>query len=654
GEGMAGRIWQTGRPLVIDDYTNWRGRVSLHDPDVRVQATVGVPLLSDGAVVGVLGLARGEHGERFTDGEVEILLQFARLAALALDNARLHEAARQELEERRHVETRLRRENEYRAALHEITLGLLQRHEVADLLDVIVTRAAALLDTPHGFVNLVSDDGAWLETTAGVGMFREQLGTRMGRGQGLAGSVLATGEPMLIPDYAIWSGRLSGTERDAVHACGAAPLRTGDEMVGVIGLAFTDPSHQFGNEELSVLVQFAQLASLVLDNARLYHEARMAEEGLRRQLDFTGAITNNLGEGVLALDVAGYITLANPAAARMLGWDAADLVGRHVSEVVAAPPATGSGDPIAGVLGSGVPARVEDAAFLRRGSAPLPASFSVSPILSSGRIEGAVIAFHDITKRKAQTAALEHQARHDALTGLPNRVLLRDRVEQAIRTSGREALPLALLVMDLDGFKEVNDTLGHQMGDVLLQQVARRLQDALRASDTVARMGGDEFAILLPGDAQAGAQIAAHKLLEALDRPFLIDGCGIDVGASIGIAVYPDHGLDAQTLLRRADVAMYVAKRGERGAALYASEHDQHSPDRHALLGELRAAIDGGQLELSFQPICDIRSRRVLRAEALVRWQHSRRGLIPAEALMSLAEQTGLINALTRWLLGAA
>ncbi|GEM_PF-675389 len=1012
GEGMAGTVWETGEPLVIDDYTHWERGVSLNDLRTAVHATVGIPLLSAGAVVGVLGLSRPRHGSPFRADEVEILTQFARLAALALENARLHEAARQELEERRRAEMRLRRENEYRAALHEITLGLMQRHDVADLLDTIVTRATALLGTAHGFVNLVSADGASLETTAGTGMFREQLGTRMGHGQGLAGSVLATGEPMLVPDYTAWRGRLAGSERDVVRACGAAPLRAGAEVVGVLGLAFTDPEQEFGSEELAVLVQFAQLASIAydnarlyqssrqeiderrraeerlrreneyraalhetalgllnrldvddllnaivtraaalvealdgyifllepekrrlrtragsgiyrdrvgrgvaideglggevmrsgrplavedyyawrghlrdlglpqifaiagvplhsgehvvgvlgvsyrepgrafgpeqiavlgqfaqlaslvldnarlysaaqqelaertraeeqlrrqneyqaalhetalglinrldvaevlnaivarsaallggdhgyidlvtpdaqwleltaatglfsdeigrrfkpgegvvgsvwasgeplavagynrwegrlpggvrdavraavgvplksgeqvigviglvrvnsdapfgqdeiaalgqfarlavvaLDNARLYQEARSAEEGLRRQLEFTGAITNNLGEGVLALDGEGRVTLANPSALRMLGWDSGGLAGTSIQQLLAA--ASEAPHPVALAIAGGVAARVEDAIFVRRDGTPLPVSFSASPIMSDGRAAGTVIAFHDITERKAQTAALEHQAQHDALTGLPNRVLLRDRLEQAIRTAGREALPLALLVMDLDGFKEVNDTLGHQMGDVLLQHVARRLQDALRTSDTVARMGGDEFAILLPGDAQTGAQIAAQKLLEALEQPFPIDGYGIDVGASIGIAVYPDHGLDAQTLLRRADVAMYVAKRGKRGAVLYTSEQDQHSPDRLALLGDMRSAIEGGQLVLSFQPICDIRTRQVLRLEALAGWRHPRRGLIPPHDFIPLAEQTGLIGPLTRWLLGAA
>lgn len=242
----------------------------------------------------------------------------------------------------------------------------------------------------------------------------------------------------------------------------------------------------------------------------------------------------------------------------------------------------------------------------------------------------------------------------DMLTGLPNRTAFHDRLQQALATSRREKGSLALLLMDLDRFKEVNDTLGHHYGDVVLQQVGLRVKSLLRASDTVARLGGDEFAVLLPGDDDAGATVAAEKIQAALGDPFMVEEQSLHVGCSLGIALFPTHGTDAETLLRRADVAMYMAKRGEGRYALYAPEHDAYTPQRFALIGELRQAIANGALVLHYQPKIELASGQVQRVEALVRWPHPVHGLIPPDQFIPLAEQTGLIDALTHWVLGEA
>jgi diguanylate cyclase (GGDEF)-like protein len=259
----------------------------------------------------------------------------------------------------------------------------------------------------------------------------------------------------------------------------------------------------------------------------------------------------------------------------------------------------------------------------------------------------------DITERKRAELALAHQALHDALTGLPNRVLLGDRLQQAILTSEREERELALLVMDLDRFKEVNDTLGHHAGDRLLQEIARRLRAALRASDTVARLGGDEFAVVLPGSSDAPD--AAVKLIAALEAPVDLEGHTLALGASIGIALYPQHGQTVESLLRSADVAMYTAKRARSGVAIYAPDQDQHSVDRLGLLAELREALTrDDELVLYYQPKWDLRSGALAGFEALARWQHPRRGLLEPDQFIDLAEQTGLMRPLTLYLLEAA
>jgi diguanylate cyclase len=271
-----------------------------------------------------------------------------------------------------------------------------------------------------------------------------------------------------------------------------------------------------------------------------------------------------------------------------------------------------------------------------------------------------VVGYQRRTERQAadnqhQAAESQHQALHDGLTGLPNRTLLRDRTDQAIHQADRELVPAALLLLDLDRFKEVNDTLGHHYGDQLLVQVGERLRVRLREVDTVARLGGDEFAVLLPKIATAeGAVAVAGKLLAGFDEPFTLEDLALDVEASIGVALYPEHGNDPDELLQHADIAMYVAKETHAGFMLFDPSLDQHSPRRLALLGELRRAIDQQQLILHYQPKVDAHTGQVLGVEALVRWQHPTHGLVPPNDFIPLAERTGLIGPLTNYVLDAA
>jgi diguanylate cyclase (GGDEF)-like protein len=249
---------------------------------------------------------------------------------------------------------------------------------------------------------------------------------------------------------------------------------------------------------------------------------------------------------------------------------------------------------------------------------------------------------------------LEHQALHDALTGLANRTLLFDRLQYSIRTSRRENKTLALLMLDLDRFKEVNDTLGHQIGDSLLVDVGQRLKDTLREADTVARLGGDEFAILLANTEEKKAQFIADKIHTALEEMFIIDDLKLYVKASVGIVLYPDHGKTANALLQKADVAMYVAKRNKLGQSIYDPEHDQHSVGRLALMSDLRMALNKDQLDLHYQPKVSLSDGNVIGFEALLRWQHKKYGEIPPGQVIPLAEQTGAIREITKWLIKKA
>jgi len=255
----------------------------------------------------------------------------------------------------------------------------------------------------------------------------------------------------------------------------------------------------------------------------------------------------------------------------------------------------------------------------------------------------------------AERSRAMHDSMHDSLTGLPNRTLLFDRLGQALLAARRSRTTPGLLLVDLDRFKDVNDTYGHHYGDALLAQIGTRLRSNLREADTVARLGGDEFGVLLPDIADLSAATAlAAKLLATLEEPFMVEGVALDVEASIGVVLSGEHGTDPTLLLQRADIAMYIAKAQNLGVFAYDPEVDGHSPAKLALLGELRYALSLGQLVLHYQPKIRITTSEVVGAEALVRWEHPDRGLIYPDAFIPLAERTGLIGPLTTYVLGAA
>ena len=265
-------------------------------------------------------------------------------------------------------------------------------------------------------------------------------------------------------------------------------------------------------------------------------------------------------------------------------------------------------------------------------------------------LAGAVIGTQHWRLRRLYVQA-EWRATHDPLTDLPNRVLLHDRLAEATRHTRHTGSPTALLLLDLDRFKDVNDTLGHAVGDRLLVEVAARLRGVARPSDTVARLGGDEFAVLLPTADAARVGAVAAALRPALEESVEIDGHTLSVGVSIGSARCPDHGADGTTLLRHADVAMYVAKRAGSGYAVYDPRHDSYSAGRLMREAELRQALATNELVLHYQPTVDLRTGRATGVEALIRWAHPTHGLLAPDQFIPLAEQTGLIVPLTRWVL---
>lgn len=281
---------------------------------------------------------------------------------------------------------------------------------------------------------------------------------------------------------------------------------------------------------------------------------------------------------------------------------------------------------------------------------PVGTSAAIAAVVVYGLI--ATLLSRVLLISRKQVEISQHLALHDPVTDLANRTLFHDRTQQAIALAEREGHELGVMLLDLDGFKNVNDTLGHHSGDLLLYRVGEQLSDVTRSSDSIARLGGDEFAVLLANvHGEEGLRNAAERVLGAVNARYEVQGVEVQVEASLGATLYPGHGGDSELLIQRADVAMYWAKRSRSGFEMYCPDRDDHSVERLALIPELKQAIEEEQLVVFFQPQADLRTSKVTGVEALLRWEHPTRGFMAPDEFIPVAESTGLIHPLTRYVL---
>jgi diguanylate cyclase (GGDEF)-like protein/PAS domain S-box-containing protein len=370
---------------------------------------------------------------------------------------------------------------------------------------------------------------------------------------------------------------------------------------------------------------------------------------------------NCIGEAVICTDSSGNITFLNVVAETMTGWTFKEADGRPLADVFRL---MDSKSREVVTLPSGT-ALVEQSSerpcpnrvLVHRSGHELPIEESVAPIYDrKGRQTGTVVVFRDVSEARRVSLQMAHSAEHDSLTGLPNRLLLNDRVTQAIAFARRHAKQLAVLFLDLDGFKHINDSLGHPVGDKLLQSVAKRLVDCGRASDTVSRQGGDEFVVLLSEVEHAeDAAIAARRMLRAVADPHSVDQHELHVTTSIGVSVYPDDGENAETLVKNADTAMYQAKEnGRQSYKFFKPAMNQRAVERQVIEEGLRRALERDEFTLQYQPKINFRTGAITGAEALIRWTHPVRGAISPAQFIPVAEDCGLILPIGKWVLQKA
>ncbi|MEO8019071.1 MAG: EAL domain-containing protein [Pseudomonadota bacterium] len=370
---------------------------------------------------------------------------------------------------------------------------------------------------------------------------------------------------------------------------------------------------------------------------------------------------NSIGDAVMSCDIGGKVTYLNAVAEKLTGWARTEAGGRPVEEVFRVVDATTravAANPMAMAIRDNRTVMLEPNSILtRRDGVEAAIEDSAAPIHDRrGQVTGAVMVFHDVSSTRALSLKMSHQAQHDSLTDLPNRTLLRDRLVQGMALARRHAHKVAIMFLDVDRFKNVNDTLGHDVGDRLLVLVAQRLLSCVRSSDTVSRQGGDEFVILLPELSRGqDAAIRAEKILAAMNTPFSIDAQQLQVSVSIGIVVFPDDGDDLDTLLKNADFAMYHAKDcGRNNFQFFREDMNIRAIERQAIEDGLRHAVERDELVLHYQPILDLWSGAPTGVEALVRWRHPTRGLLLPAQFMAIAEDSGLIVPMGRWVLSEA
>lgn len=399
------------------------------------------------------------------------------------------------------------------------------------------------------------------------------------------------------------------------------------------------------------------------NNTILTESVDCREKANASNISHTRASTtlNSISDAIISSDLQGNVNYLNPAAEEITGWTLHQAHGQPIDQIMpllCGNPPDACQNPVYTVLQLNQPVgMIPGIMLIRRDGSTVAIENSTAPIIDfGGEITGAVIVFRDVTVCRNLAMNMAYLAQHDVLTQLPNRVLLDDRLDQAISFAERQGNSLAVMFLDLDNFKNINDTLGHAVGDSLLQSVAQRLTASVRRSDTVSRIGGDEFVLLLTECRNTqDAAITAQKLLTAVAATYQIDQHNLQMTSSIGISVYPGDAISAQALIKNADTAMYRAKQaGRNNYHFFRQDMNIRALERKSIENSLRQALERQEFEVDYQPLINLQTGAIIGAEALLRWQHPEWGKTLPERFMIVAEESSLILPIGRWILREA
>ncbi len=561
-------------------------------------------------------------------------------------------------------ETSLDRLNRTLRVLSECSQALVHSSDETELLDSVCSTMLILGGYELVWVGLAENDAAKTVRPAMQAAHRrphpDLTSATWGQdplGLGPTGTAIRTGQPTISRDIASDPSLAPWRHAAVTHslrACAAIPMIHGGETIGALTIYASDP-RVFDAREMELLRELADDVTFGIMSRRAAAARKQAEDLLRLR----DRVIESSSNGILINDLKrpnNPIIYVNPAFERMTGYSAREVIGRNPRFLIR----TDRDQPGLERIRSALREKREGRAVLRsyhKDGTMFWVELSMSPVANeAGEATHFVTILNDVTERQLYQEELEHQAYHDALTGLANRNLLPDRIRQSILHAHRSNQTVAVLLLDLDHFKLVNDSLGHAVGDSLLVSVAERLSAAVREADTVARIGGDEFVVVLT-DAEREENITAttQRVMDAVVEPVVIKGKEFYVSASIGVSIYPRDGQDAETLLKNADVAMYRAKEhGRNNYQFYTPEMNARLTERISLVSGLRRALKRNEFRLYFQPLVEVLSGQVTAVEVLTHWHHPQRGVVSPSVFIPVTEETGLIRPLGEWVLRSA
>ena len=655
GRGATGTCIRERRPMWIEDYQHDPMTEPWHElgQNAGWAASCALPLDLDGAVVGAFMLYSGEQSA-FDDVQRELLIEMAADISFALSNFAREEA-------RQLAEARLNRLTHLYSALSECNQAIVRCGSEDELFPQVCRFAVQYGEMKMAWIGLLDAETRCIEPVASFGAGTDFLtGVRIPVDEnasplsiGVTASSVRERKPFWIQDYlgdprtAAWHGHAAAAGWGGVAAF---PLTRDGAAVGALTL-YAGEANAFDEQIRSLLSEMALDISFALDVFAREAERRRMENQLR----LTAKVFEQGGEGIMITDAQVNIVMVNRAFELITGYAQDEVIGRNPRFLASERHDRGFFQAMWEAINTG--GFWQGEIWNRRKDGDVyPEYLSVSRVVDGqGLVTNYVGTFNDISESKASQEHIQRLAHYDSLTGLPNRILLADRVNLALSRMERSGEKLALIFLDLDRFKNVNDSLGHRVGDELLIQVARRLKELLREEDTVSRLGGDEFILVLPAADADGAAHVAGKVLKALSAPYRIEQYELAVTPSMGIAMYPDDGGSYEALSMCADTAMYRAKQSGRQTFRFFTREMQERSDRTLLLeNALRRALELNQLYLHYQPQVSLESGCVIGVEALLRWTHPELGEVAPADFIPVAEDSGMILPIGEWVLRSA